>query len=350
MRIRKQQPRGNAGGESSGANPGLGSQGQELVQSSRGVKDKPGDEVQMVNSGEGVIDEELNEASGARQVRVGIERVDSACRSQYTWLDKLRHSKGFTELEPYSDLEEYVKSLSKRDGASSSKGGVQNSEEVVEGSDPSRLVGGMDSQLQQLPSHGSVYSELSPKQASFGGLEGTFSPVLFSFDDSSNVPTCIPSDPSLQNTFGNQQYAPERSKDSGNVFPEQSFDASGPPPYDACQVAEDLALSLGRKEKYEEEVRRPHKWKRDRFEERAVSSDKIHRAGTSSEKPLHYEIKSRTMEGLCTDISLRPAIVEAGPFEQGRVSSEESGHGFFLMLDYLSCMDLLSACIFTTSP
>lgn len=176
MRIRKQQPRGSAGGESSGATPGPGSQEHELAQSPRGVKDKPGDEVQMLNS-EGAIETGLDEGSG-RQGQVAIERVGSTSRFTFTWLDKLRYCKGFTEKEPYSNLEDFITSLSK-DGGSSSKGRTGSQEDVVEESDQSRW------NAQQLARYNSVNSELSSKQASGVGPEGTLSPALASCDDSS---------------------------------------------------------------------------------------------------------------------------------------------------------------------
>lgn len=166
MRIRKQKPRGNTGGEAS--NPGPDSQEQELVQSATGVKEKPGDEVQM-----GVLDE------GSGGVRGGNERVDSTSRSAFTWLDKLRYSKGITEIEPYSNLEDFITSLSK-DGGSSSKGRLE--EQEVEESNSSR------SKVQQLARYNSALSsELSSKQASGGGPQdgGTPSPALVSCDESS---------------------------------------------------------------------------------------------------------------------------------------------------------------------
>lgn len=122
MRIRKHHSRGNAGEDSSsGANPDLGSQEQsDLVLSSRGVKEKS--EEEFLNNAEVVREGGLDEGSGAGLVPVGIEKVDSTSRSQFTWLDRLRHSKGFIELEPYSNLEEFVSFLTKKDeGVGSSK-------------------------------------------------------------------------------------------------------------------------------------------------------------------------------------------------------------------------------------
>lgn len=154
--------RGNTGGEAS--NPGPDSQEQELVESATGVKEKPGDEVQM------------NEGSGGVG---GIERVDSISRSAFTWLDKLRYSKGITEIEPYSNLEDFITFLSK-DGGSSSKGRLEEHE--VEESNSSRL------KVQQLARYNSALSsELSSKQASGGGPQdgNSLSPALVSCDESS---------------------------------------------------------------------------------------------------------------------------------------------------------------------
>lgn len=179
MRIRKQQPRGNTGGEAS--NPGPDSQEQELVESATGVKEKPGDEVQM------------NEGSGGVG---GIERVDSISRSAFTWLDKLRYSKGITEIEPYSNLEDFITFLSK-DGGSSSKGRLEEHE--VEESNSSRL------KVQQLARYNSALSsELSSKQASGGGPQdgNTPSPALVSCDESSaQVQHQLRSDASLPTAF-----------------------------------------------------------------------------------------------------------------------------------------------------
>jgi len=164
MRIRKQQPRGNTGGEAS--NPGPDSQEQELVQSATGVKEKPGDEVQM------------NEGSGGVG---GIERVDSTSRSAFTWLDKLRYCKGITEIEPYSNLEDFITFLSKDGGSSSSKGRLVEEHEVEE-SNSSRL------KVQQLARYNSALSsELSSKQVSGGGPQdgNTPSSALVSCDESS---------------------------------------------------------------------------------------------------------------------------------------------------------------------
>lgn len=240
MRIRKQQPRGSAGGESSGANLGPGSQEQELVQSSRGVKEKPRDEVQMFNSAsEVVVAKGSHEESGAgRQVRLGLERVDSASRSAFTWLDKLRYSKGFTEIEPYSNLEDFITSLSK-EGASSSKGRTAIHEEVVEESDLSRLVGVPDLNAQQLGRYNSVCSELSSKQASGMGPEGTVSPALVSCDDSSMSASLaqghqLRSDASLPSAFRRNCYVAERTN-------------AGMPTHDASKEVLDSEHTLANK-------------------------------------------------------------------------------------------------------
>lgn len=183
MRIRKHHSRGNAGEESSsGANPDLGSQEQaDLVMSSRGVKEKP--EEEFLNNAEVMREGRPDEGSVAGLASVGIERVDSSSRSQFTWLDKLRHSKGFTELEPYSNLEEFVSFLTKKDeGVSSSR--KEAHRKVIEESchDMTRLVGGIDLNAPEtLARYSSACSDLSSKQASVGML----SPALISGDESS---------------------------------------------------------------------------------------------------------------------------------------------------------------------
>uniref|UniRef100_A0A7I4B159 WRC domain-containing protein n=1 Tax=Physcomitrium patens TaxID=3218 RepID=A0A7I4B159_PHYPA len=301
MRIRKQQPRGNTGEDSTGPNPGPRGQEQELVHSFRRVKEKPGNEGQTVGG--------------------GICRVDSGSRSQFTWLDKLRHSKGFTESEPYSNLEEYVNSLSKKDVAILSKGLAESSEEVVQGNDLHRLVGGTSFDARNSARCGSASSGLSFKQTPAGELERTSSLPLFSCDDSSNALAALQGDVVLPNSFCNKWNAAEKPKDDSDIFPGKSSVSSGLPSYDACKEAEYLDLSLGRKDKCKEAGQSPHKRIRDSFEWLAESSDKKDCTGTNSEEPLVNDVKSGTMEDLCAGISLRPAVIKAGLFGQGHVDS-----------------------------
>lgn len=323
MRIRKQQPRGNTGEDSTGPNPGPRGQEQELVHSFRRVKEKPGNEGQTVDNGEGCIGEDLNEGSGLGQVGGGICRVDSGSRSQFTWLDKLRHSKGFTESEPYSNLEEYVNSLSKKDVAILSKGLAESSEEVVQGNDLHRLVGGTSFDARNSARCGSASSGLSFKQTPAGELERTSSLPLFSCDDSSNALAALQGDVVLPNSFCNKWNAAEKPKDDSDIFPGKSSVSSGLPSYDACKEAEYLDLSLGRKDKCKEAGQSPHKRIRDSFEWLAESSDKKDCTGTNSEEPLVNDVKSGTMEDLCAGISLRPAVIKAGLFGQGHVDSRK---------------------------
>ncbi|KAG0559912.1 hypothetical protein KC19_10G138600 [Ceratodon purpureus] len=281
MRIRKHQSRVNVGGESSSGaqrtDPGSQEQ-SELALSSRGVKEKPNETVQTDSPAE--VEEGADEGSGPgvrALVPRGIERVDSTPRSAFTWLDKLRHAKGFTELEPYSNLEDFVSSLTKRDDGR----GIAHSEEIVEGGDLNRLVGGVDLKAHHL----------------------------------------LQSDASLPNVA-------ERAKDRVDAFTDKSSDASGMP----SQGAEVLERLLTKDGKQRREDQLPHKksssywgqarntsWMLDTLESSEVersygeSSGKKDFAGTSSKKPLNYEI---------SDVSCQPATGEA-VFEQRHVGPGE---------------------------
>jgi hypothetical protein len=229
MRIRKHQPRGNAGGESSSGaqrtDPGSREQ-SELALSSRGVKEKPDETVQTDRSPAGVEGPDEGSGPGGRpEVPRGIERVDSTSRSAFTWLDKLRHSKGFTELEPYSNLEDFVSSLTKKDDGR----GSTHSEEIVEGGDMSRLVGGVDLlQAHQLMRHSSVCSESSSKHLNVGSSRPALEPYA-----GSSVPAPLADGNERFNVQlqrdANLPSAAERSKDRVDAVTDKSSDASGAP-------------------------------------------------------------------------------------------------------------------------
>ena len=242
------------GGESSSGaqrtDPGSQEQ-SELALSSRGVKEKPNETVQTDSPAE--VEEGADEGSGPgvrALVPRGIERVDSTPRSAFTWLDKLRHAKGFTELEPYSNLEDFVSSLTKRDDGR----GIAHSEEIVEGGDLNRLVGGVDLKAHHLVRHSSACSDSSSKHINFGYRR----PALESCDRSS-VPASLAhgnerlnvqlqSDASLPNVA-------ERAKDRVDAFTDKSSDASGMP----SQGAEVLERLLTKDGKQRREDQLPHK-------------------------------------------------------------------------------------------
>lgn len=281
MRIRKHHSRGNAGEDSSsGANPDLGSQEQsDLVLSSRGVKEKS--EEEFLNNAEVVREGGLDEGSGAGLVPVGIEKVDSTSRSQFTWLDRLRHSKGFIELEPYSNLEEFVSFLTKKDeGVGSSKKEAHSKVNEEGSQDVSRLVGGIDLNApEELERYSSGCSDLSSKQARVG----TLSPALISGDESSiSAPLA-----QVNETF--------------------------------CSVkeVENLEVLLAKNENQKVEMQHSRR-KPSNYWERASNT-----AGTSSEKPLPSESKRSGIvkDVPCTSISPQPESDEA-IFEQYHVNPE----------------------------
>lgn len=157
MRIRKQS-RGHASsrmGEASSVLPepaGLPSreQQQEVDLSSRGVKEKhhrQSEEEAEETTSSGVMKEESGyERRGSGGVligeaEVGISRGGSGSRSSsFTWLDKLRHTKGFTSREPYGNLDEFVSSLARRDSSSGDHiEAQQHVDDVVGGGDSSSL-------------------------------------------------------------------------------------------------------------------------------------------------------------------------------------------------------------------
>ena len=267
------------GGESSsgGQRPDPGSQEQsELALSSRGVKEKPDETVQADSLAEAQgLDEGSGRGAHLPAPRV-IERVDSISRSAFTWLDKLRHSKGFTDLEPYSNLEDFVSSLTKKDDGST------HSEEILEGIDLSRLVGGVDSNAHQLVRYSSVCSESSSKHLNVDSHR----PALIAYDvpatfshGSFNVQ--LQGDASLPS-------AAERAKDKVVAFTEKSSGASGVP----SQGAEVLERMLTKDDKKEEE-RRPHRglssyWEQarnaSRMQERLEASEIGRGSGESSGK------------------------------------------------------------------
>lgn len=213
MRIRKQS-RGHASsrtGEASSVLPepaGLpsGEQQQEVDLSSRGVKEKHHyrneEEPEETTTSSGVMKEErAYEGSGSGGVQigeaeVGISRGVSGSRSSsFTWLDKLRHTKGFTAREPYGNLDEFVSSLARRDSSSGDHLEAQEHvDDVVGGGDSSSLdFSVIEVNLNasaKLMRDNSVASQLSSKPAAAGNIiqplvERAPSPAMISCHDSS---------------------------------------------------------------------------------------------------------------------------------------------------------------------
>ena len=190
MRIRKQS-RGHASsrmGEASSVLPepaGLPSreQQQEVDLSSRGVKEKhhhQSEEEAEETTSSGVMKEERGyerRGSGVLigEAEVGISRGGSGSRSSsFTWLDKLRHTKGFTAREPYGNLDEFVSSLARRDSSSGDHlEAQQHVDDVVGGGDSSSMsLREIEVNLNaaaKLMRDNSVASQLSSKPAAAAG-------------------------------------------------------------------------------------------------------------------------------------------------------------------------------------
>lgn len=214
MRIRKQS-RGHASsrmGEASSVPPepaGLPSreQQQEVDLSSRGVKEKQHHQSEEEEAEEttssGVLKEERGyerRGSGGvllREAEVGISRGGSGSRSSsFTWLDKLRHTKGFTAREPYGNLDEFVSSLARRDSSSGDHiEAQQHVDDVVGGGDSSSLSPSVIevnlNAAAKLMRDNSVASQLSSKPAAAAGniiqavARTAPSPAMISCHDSS---------------------------------------------------------------------------------------------------------------------------------------------------------------------
>jgi hypothetical protein len=160
-------------------------QQQEVDLSSRGVKEKhhrqSEEEEAEETTSSGVMKEERGcERRGSGGVligeaEVGISRGGSGSRSSsFTWLDKLRHTKGFTSREPYGNLDEFVSSLARRDSSSGDHiEAQQHVDDVVGGGDSSSLslrVIEVDlNAAAKLMRDNSVASQMSSKPAAAAG-------------------------------------------------------------------------------------------------------------------------------------------------------------------------------------